>query len=128
MKLMSRHCRLLICPDSPGEAYNYFKQIKSLNPGTVPETAGSIKEAAWEADIILLNLRKEQLSGTMEEIRPVVCQKIIIVTDISLQAELGGILPYSKIIHASSRNGSFSLEDKSNDAESVDFVRELLYH
>ncbi len=125
--LLSRTCRLLIYSERNFEADTFLDEIKKLNPEADAEKAESAVDASWEAEIILLGMVNEKTARAAAHIKAVVCQKIIILTERSLQVELQKILPHSKIIYIDKKDKSVYNYGEEGDQEAQITLNKLLF-
>src|SRR4051812_6265858 len=103
-KLAGSKYRLILTSGDEDKLLRLVSDIKKASPTVELEATDSIKDACWEADIIIIPVRTALLKELAETIKEVATQKIVVQaidarelfppnTDDQIQE----LLPYSKI-------------------------------
>ena len=114
-KLAVGNNRLLLADENRKELLLLKKEIESGAPGVEVEIMDCIKEAGWEADIVVLalNWQKEREIFTM--IKPFITGKTLI----SFSRDNNCLLPYSTVISLN--------ENKKDWADEMELALDRVY-
>ena len=103
IKFASMPYRLLLISNEENQLIHLRNQLSDMHPATEIDVLECVKDACWEADIIILAVPSEKMKQVAERIKEVATQKIVIevFNEKDNRYELIKILPYSKLVSVS---------------------------
>lgn len=105
-KLATANTRLLLADEQPENLRGLKNEIDALHPEAEVEIMECIKEAGWEADIVVLALNWQAERETFTLIKPFITGKTVI----SFSKDNNCLLPYSKVISLHEENTGWAEE------------------
>ena len=119
---------LLLLSKYPHQLHQLSVALESAHTGAEFEIVDCMKDGCWEADIIILDVPKEEEKVVAELIKEVSVQKIVVRFSQSESEfetdELQNLLKYSKLVRAMVVNNIIWLH--SDDENTVNEVLEIL--
>ena len=100
-------CNLLILAKEREGYDKVLAAIKRKNEESAVELHDCMRDGCWEADAIIIDVKKEDESEVAESIKEVAIQKIVVNISEECDKKLQQLLPYSKVKTLSEIPASF---------------------
>jgi predicted dinucleotide-binding enzyme len=133
-KVSAGNYRLLLVSNEINHKSQIVQNIKQNNLNAEVEIVDCAKEGCWEADIIVLAIPFHELKEVIKKINEVVTQKIVLIISNENQSlfsfdkaqALQQLLPYSRVVAASSNPYSHETIISSNDKETSETILKMI--
>ncbi len=127
--LMKQDLRLLFISENESKNIDLKKQLESVKTTAEVEFTSCERDGCWEADIIALSPMESFSAGLIQKIKEVATQKIVLEitekNEISQEADLSKLLPYSKVIRIQFNPAEKEFRLTGKDPEAISGIKPL---